>query len=119
MKLSLSDGSLHIRLEGMEKIWALKGSLTIPLADIAEVRAKEPDDKPSNYWKALRIPGTFVPWVIKAGTYYSAVGREFWYATTGKPFLVLYVNKEGKYDRVVLGLDDAEVWAQRIQSAKV
>lgn len=116
MKLSIDNGLLHVKLEGLEKVWALKSSLSVSLANVTEVRAKEPDEKPRSYWTGLRMPGTFVPWVLKAGTYFTSFGKEFWYVTAGKGFLVLYL-KEGAYQRVVLGLDDAEVWAQRVRAA--
>ncbi|MEX2430366.1 MAG: hypothetical protein WD645_00430 [Dehalococcoidia bacterium] len=116
MKLSIREARLFVDLEGLEKVWALKRGLSLPLADIAAVTAEEPGDKPRNYWRALRFPGTFLPWVIKAGTYYTAEGWEFWYVTSGKGFLVLDLSA-GPYQRVVLGLDDAAAWARRISEA--
>ena len=116
MKLRIESDSLHVTLEGWEHVWALHGSLSIPLDTITAVEARHAADKPPDYWKGLRVPGTFLPGVIKAGTYYASVGREFWYYTRGKPFLVLHLN-DGSYRRVVLGIDDTEVWAQRIRAA--
>ena len=34
--------------------------------------------------KEIKAPGTSIPGLIKAGTFYSNRGKEFWYVTKGK-----------------------------------
>jgi hypothetical protein len=37
--LSISGGNLVLHVRGADKLWALKSSLEIPLAHVAEIRA--------------------------------------------------------------------------------
>ncbi len=63
--LSVSGGNLVLHVRGADKLWALKSSLEIPLAHIAEIRA---DPSVAHGWRhGLRMPGTNIPGVITAG----------------------------------------------------
>jgi hypothetical protein len=99
MKLHLEDSTLHIELSVSEKVLSLRGSFAIPWSHITEVKAAEPE---SNWWD-IRAPGTFLPGVIKAGTYYTRRVKEFWYYPKGKKPLVLELKDEN-YKRVIRGL---------------
>lgn len=112
MKLTIDSEKLRIKLEGLERVLALKGGLEIPLKHI--VRADT--ETPESGWTDLRIPGTSLPGVIKAGTYYTRRGKEFWYVTRGKKYLILELENED-YRRIVLGLNDNKYWAEIINNA--
>lgn len=113
MKLSISDQQLKIQFSLLEKIFAFHGSFTLPLQAIKSVSTVEP----LSGWWDLRAPGTFLPGVIRAGTYYTKRGKEFWYVTTGgkKGFLQIDLNT-GSYKRIILFLPDNQKWADTIQS---
>jgi hypothetical protein len=65
---------LHVR--GADKLWALKSSLEIPSAHIAEIRADPAIAQ--GWWHGLRMPGTNIPGVLTAGTFYQDGRRVFW-----------------------------------------
>jgi hypothetical protein len=90
----------------------LERKLHIPLAQIARVSTTEPQTT----WRELRAPGTFLPCVIKAGTYYNKVGKEFWYVTSDQHYLVLELQN-GSYRRVVLTLTDNITWQEQLDRA--
>jgi hypothetical protein len=58
-------------------------------------------------------PGTFLPGAIKAGTYYTPRGREFWYVTKDKDYLVLELQDE-PFKKIILTLEQNQLWVQRI-----
>lgn len=115
MKLSIDRDQqvLTIELSNQERLWSFRWNktLTIPLGHICKVST----ETPSITWLELRAPGTFVPGLIKAGTYYNKQGKDFWYATRGKGFLVLELEQD-KYRRVVLTIDDNEGWAAQLRA---
>ncbi|PSN12851.1 hypothetical protein C7271_23095 [filamentous cyanobacterium CCP5] len=115
MQLDLTLNQLTIQLEWYEQLWAftLHNQIAIPLAHIVRATTEEPPSR----WTDLRAPGTHLPGVIKAGTYYTRQGREFWYATTDQKFLVLELRDEA-YQKIVLTPDDHQTWADRISQAK-
>jgi hypothetical protein len=111
MKLHLDRDRLTIELEWYEQLWAvtLERQMRIPLDRIARVTTAEPQSD----WAEIRAPGTFLPGVIKAGTYYTKRGKEFWYVTSDKDYLTLELHNE-PYRRIVITITDNIAWAERI-----
>ncbi|MEC4893674.1 MAG: hypothetical protein SAL07_24225 [Oscillatoria sp. PMC 1051.18] len=110
MKLNLVDSCLEIELTLVEQLLAFKLDkvLQIPLTEITRVTTSAPETN----WKQLRAPGTFFPGIIKAGTYYTDRGKEFWYVTkptNERNYLTLELNSDA-YQRIVLTIDDNEYW---------
>lgn len=112
MKLRIYNGQLEIDLGRAEKVLALKGPLKIPLKHIKEATIEAPE--PSLL--EIRAPGTYVPRLIKAGTYYTKRGKEFWYVTRSKGCLTIELKNEA-YKRLVLSVDENVKWVERINDA--
>jgi hypothetical protein len=73
--LSIAEGKLVLHVQGADKLWAFKSSLEIPLVHIADVRT---DPEIARGWyHGIRMPGTNVPGVITAGTFYHDGKRVF------------------------------------------
>ena len=113
MHLTLGN-KLVIQLEGMERIWAIRtGPLRFRRSEVLSARA----DKPISCEQELRMPGTSVPGVIKAGSYLTLHGTDFWYVTR-RYFdcaLCIFVQ-HARYHQLVLGISEPHTWAQRINS---
>ncbi len=111
MQLSIQNDRLQINLSFWERVWAFffNQTLEIPLQHIRRVTI----DQPVSNWSDLRMPGTYLPGVIKAGTYYSDRGREFWYVRDER-FLTLELEDEF-YKKIVLTVEDNQAWVERIQ----
>lgn len=119
MNLNLSQDKLEIELEWFEQLWAftLHKLIELPLNHITRVTTAEPQSN----WAEIRAPGTFLPGVIKAGTYYTGQGREFWYVTADRNYLTLELQEEF-YQRIILTLPNSEsntVWTERINQSKI
>ncbi len=115
MNLSLVGNILRIELEWYEQLLAFNWdkTLEISLEHIEQVSTQEP----SSSWAEIRAPGTALPGVIKAGTYYSSRGREFWYVTQDKNYLVLELRDES-FKKIILTLEHNQSWAERIVQSK-
>jgi len=111
LKLEISDGKLKIDFGGLEKVLGIRGGFEIPLEHIVKVGT----EAHRTGWKEVRAPGAHLLGVIKAGTYYTPRGREFWYVTE-KGVLVLELENE-PYKRIVLSVDGNEEWVGRIKEA--
>jgi len=103
MQIFVDDNNLSINFNIIEKILGVHGSFTISLNDISLVHTSVPKQS----FKELRIPGTCFPGLIKAGTYFTNRGREFWYTTRNKPFLNIEL-KQGFYRRIILSTNENE-----------
>ncbi len=112
MQLSLTDNRLIIALTGWERTWAVHvgPTISVPRQEILDTTTQVPETT----WRELRAPGTFLPGVIKAGTYYTERGREFWYVRSIEKGLCLDLSPESYYKRIVLSVDQNHTWADRI-----
>jgi hypothetical protein len=117
MELRQEEEAVRIEFTWYERLLAVRldGDLVLPYRHIRSASTGAP--QPSAFeW---RIPGTALPGVIKAGTFYSKRGREFWYVTRKYRDSLLVVElQDERYARVVLGMVDARNWAERLQSLK-
>jgi hypothetical protein len=111
LKLEISNGKLKIDLENLEKALGIKGGFEIPLQNIV----KAGTEALRTGWTETRAPGAHVPGAVKAGTYNTPRGREFWYVTD-KGVLVLELEDE-PYQRIILSVDGNQKWADRINKA--
>ncbi len=76
VELSISGGNLLLHVQGADRLWAFKSSLEIPLQHIASIRADS--GIAHGWWHGWRVPGTQIPGVITAGTFYQDGQRVFW-----------------------------------------
>lgn len=111
MNLSIIDEKLQIEFTTKEQLLAVRWHKTwqIPLTHIAQVTTAEPQSS----WKELRAPGSFIPGVVKAGTYYTNRGKEFWYVNRETDYLTIELRDES-YKRIILTIDNSEIWRQQL-----
>ncbi|MEB3885094.1 hypothetical protein [Lyngbya sp. CCY1209] len=112
MQLQITDNRLRIELEGVEHLLAFYWGSAIEIR-LDRIRSVSTEKPAIDWYRVIRAPGTFVPGAIAAGTYYTERGREFWYATRSRDFLVLTVADD-YFKRIVLTREDHEFWADRI-----
>ena len=109
-----TDGTtLTIEMTGMHKLYALRSRIEIPLAN---VRGATADPDAVTEPKGIRAPGTHVPGLIVAGTYYSQGERTFWDVTDPSKTVVIELDDE-KYDRLIVGVDDPQATVAAVNAA--
>ena len=104
--LSISDGRLILHVRGADKLWAFKSSLEIPLAHITQVRADPAIAH--GWWHGLRVPGTNVPGVITAGTFYQDGKRVFWDVHNPDNTVVIELKDE-RYNELIVEVDNPQM----------
>ena len=109
MKISVKNNMLSITLSKSETLLSIKHSLNMPLRHVKRVHAKQP----KTVWREIKAPGSFLPGVVKAGTYYTPRGKEFWCVTRNTKPLVIELKSE-KYKRLVLGVKNNKTWIKKI-----
>ncbi|MEO1428477.1 MAG: hypothetical protein AAFV71_05295 [Cyanobacteria bacterium J06633_8] len=112
MNLNIVEESLQIEFTLKEQFLAvrLKKLWEIPLSHIQKVTTIAPQTT----WKELRSPGTALPGLVRAGTYYSQRGKEFWLVNYRKNnYLTIELQNEN-YKRIVMTVDNNEFWQQRL-----
>ena len=122
-KLELTEDQLIVRLSPSEKLAALHGDLKVNGIAIrgASVMGKK-------WWATLGLRiGTGLPGVIIAGTFIQPRDRAFvsWTRKAGLPLEITLAAKMAsdargtKFTRIIVGVDDAQGWADKINDAIV
>jgi hypothetical protein len=112
--ISIGEGKLTLRVRGADKLWALKSSLEIPLVHVAGVRA---DPEAARGWyHGIRMPGTNVPGVITAGTFYQHGQRVFWDVHHPENTIVIQLHDE-RYNELIVEVADPKSAVELIQNA--
>ena len=83
---------------GWHKIWTFKSKIIISKKDI--VKAYQ-DNEPFGFWKGLRMPGTEIPGIITAGSYYHRSGWHFWDVINKKRTIVVEL-KNAEYKKLII-----------------
>ncbi len=74
--LKLEGDVISFEVAGWDKLWAFKSILKIPITHITDVCA---DPNPAMGWfDGLKIIGTGIPHIFKAGTFYQEGEFVFW-----------------------------------------
>jgi len=103
MRVTMSSDSLTLHFTAVEKICSCRGSFAVSAEHIREVKSGVPEPR----LLEVRVPGTFIPGVIKAGTFWTREGKEFWYVRQGMPrYITIELSDEAPFRRMVLGLAD-------------
>ncbi|BAY82212.1 hypothetical protein NIES267_16910 [Calothrix parasitica NIES-267] len=112
MNINLVEDNLKIEFTVKEQFLAVrfKKLWEIPLSHIQQVTTTAPQTS----WKELRSPGTSLPGLIKAGTYYTDRGKEFWLVNQRKDNYLTIELQDEKYKRIVMTVEDNESWQQRL-----
>ena len=112
MNIRLTATTVEIELSWDERLWAchLGQVISVPLERITEVFV----ECPMLPWYAIRAPGTAIPGLFVAGTFYTHQGREFWYTTRQSPCLILSVVDE-YYKRIVLSVENGSDLGDRLK----
>ena len=112
--LSVAEGKLTLHVRGSDKLWAFKSTLEIPLVHIASVRADP--EVARGWWHGIRLPGTNVPGVITAGTFYQDGKRVFWDVHHPENTIVIDLHDE-RFNELVVEVADPEAAVRLIRTA--
>jgi hypothetical protein len=111
--LSISDGSLHLHVRGADQLWALKSSLEIPLQHIAGIRADP--SVAHGWWHGIRLPGTNIPGVLTAGTFYQHGKRVFWDVHNPDNTVVIELRDE-RYDELIVEVANPQLTVEQVKA---
>src|SRR5690349_19606840 len=103
VEISITPGTLRLEVKGLDKLWAFKGSLEIPLKHIRSVR--HDPQAASGWWHGIRMPGSQLPGVITAGTFYQHGERIFWDVHDPENAIVIDLHDE-RYNELIVEVEN-------------
>ncbi|MEU9400434.1 hypothetical protein [Streptomyces sp. NPDC048242] len=114
-RITVEGSTLVVEMEGLDKLWALKSRLDIPLANVRGATAdpgivKEP--------KGFRAPGSHFPGLLVAGSFHTKGEWVFWDVKDGARAVVVELADE-RYARLVVEVDDPRATVDLIERSLV
>ena len=114
VKVTIEDGQVVFEVKGLHKLWTLKSRFQIPVSKIRAVRRDTNVMKGLS--KGLRFPGTHIPGLIVAGTYYRRGKKSFWDVVKGEGTIVVQVE-DGPYAEVLVEVANPEEVVKLVEGA--
>jgi len=114
--VTVSVAADHLRLEvqGWHRLFALKSELEVPLAHVTSVRQ---DSEPALGWcHGIKLPGTDLPGIITAGTFYQRDGAVFFDVEDPERTIVIELE-DPEYRQLVVEVADPASTVRMIESA--
>ncbi len=112
--IQISGDTLTLEVLGLHKVWALKSRLQFPLSSVVSARLDpQMADKP----RGFRAPGTYIPRLITAGTFYADKKRWFWDVSDPNRALVIELEGE-KYQMLVIEVEKPSQVIGQIEAAR-
>lgn len=113
--VTVAPDQVTFEVLGLHKLWTLKSRLTVRLEHITSVRA---DPGVSLGWGAeIRWPGTYIPGMIKAGTFYGRGRKTFWDVAHRERAIVVELAND-RYDALIVEVADPPAAVARIEQAR-
>jgi|SRR6516164_9810920 hypothetical protein len=109
------EGTMAVfAVQGWDKLWSFRSRLEIPLAHIRDVHT---DTSPKMGWfQGLKVLGTDVPYVFRAGTFYQDGGWVFWDVRQPEKTIVVEFYHEG-FRKLVVEVDNPQAVVERLKQA--
>ncbi len=111
VKPEIVGENLILHVEGVDKVWAFKSQLTIPLRHIVNIRLD--DEIVKGWWRGIKFPGANIPGVLTAGTFYQDGKRVFWDIHNPEAAVVISLEDES-YNELVIEVEDPRAFIREI-----
>jgi hypothetical protein len=114
VEVSISDDHLHLEVKGLDKLWAFKSQLDIPLRHIRGVR--HDPEAAAGWWHGVKVMGTSVPGLITAGTFHQCSGRTmFWDVHDPNKSIIVELHDD-RFDELIVEVGDPKAAADQISA---
>lgn len=112
--LSTENDRIVFEVEGWDKLWSLRSRLEIP---VEHIEGAHVDSDPAMGWfQGLKLGGTDIPNVFRAGTFYQHGGLIFWDVHNAENTIVIELSHE-LYNKLIIEVADPAAAVRLINEA--
>lgn len=104
VNIEVVGDELFVNVQGLHKLLAFKGSLTIPLNHISAVERAPEIPRQDIGWKLI---GSGIPGLIRAGTYQGKEGMAFWDVSNHEKAIKIDLHDES-YACLIVEVEDPD-----------
>ena len=112
VRVSIQGDAAVFDVQGLHKLWAFKSRLIVPRAHIKNVRADP--YVAMGLWKGFRMPGTHLPGILVAGTFFKGGKRFFWDVRKKQNTIVVELDHE-RYHQLIIEVEDPAAEIARLR----
>ncbi|ALD20515.1 hypothetical protein [Hymenobacter sp. DG25A] len=105
VEVTKEGSNILFNVKGLHKLWAFKSQLQIPAAHIRS--ARQDAEAVKGWWKGWRMPGTSIPGLFNAGTFFKDDRRIFWDVYHQKKAVIIELEHE-EYDQLIIEVENPE-----------
>ena len=102
-------------VEGLDRLWALRSRLEIPVAHITDVEFDP--EQVGRWWHGVKLLGTDVPGLFAAGTFYYHGGLVFWDVHNPPGTIIVSLSHEW-YKKLIVEVADPETTRSQLLRAR-
>jgi hypothetical protein len=114
VEITIDGNNVLFEVEGWDKLWSLRSRLTIPLGHINDAHT---DPEPAMGWfDGLKISGTAVPHIFRAGTFYQDGELVFWDVSQPEKTIVIELEHE-RYKKLIIEVADPSAEVRKLRGA--
>lgn len=115
--IELTDTMLIVHVEGVDKILALKSQLQVPLSHVVDAEI-DPNigEEFNRLFVGIKAPGTGLPGVVRAGTWYTNEGKVFWDIHHPENAITVHLADDD-YNKLLIEVDNPVAAVAAIQEA--
>jgi hypothetical protein len=114
VNISIKGDRIHLDVEGIDKMWAVRSHLEFPLSHILAVRVDT--EAARGWWHGFRLMGSNIPGILTAGTFYQQGELVFYDVHDPDRTIVLDLDHE-RYKKLIVEVEDPEKAAAAIRRA--
>ena len=117
VEIEIKSDKLFLEVKGSHKFWAFKNRMEVPLSHVKSVRT-DPNLEMGWSAKGLKVAGTGIPNVFRAGTFIIDGEKAFWDVRNKENAVVIELRDEG-YARLVVEVADPFLAVKEISRALI
>lgn len=116
VKINFINDIIEFEILGMHQLWTFKSSIKVKFTNINKIYKKEAK---YDWFPGWRIPGTSIPYLITAGTYFKNNQKHFWDVTNYKEVYIIELQ-DSEYEKLflnIININEIEELIQRVNSS--
>ncbi|HVA22380.1 MAG TPA: hypothetical protein VNN74_09850 [Candidatus Micrarchaeia archaeon] len=115
-KVEIVEGSLHVAIEGLDRVLALRVHIEVPLANVRGARVDAEAGR--RLFHGIRAKGTSIPGVVTAGSFYDPSRGTWTFFDVHDPDRAIVIDLDHEhFASLVLEVDDPRAAAAAVEAA--
>jgi hypothetical protein len=114
IEVTIESDKAIFEVQGWDQLWSLRSRLEIPLTHINGAHIDP--DPPMGWFDGVKLGGTGIPNIFKAGTFYQDGGLVFWDVHHQEKTIVVELNHE-RYQKLIIEVEDPAATVKLLNGA--